>query len=239
MKRNNIFMWAYITFILLCTLFRIVFCFSLWQPIVLAVTVSSIFFAAESFFSLQSRACNNMKGEAEKYISMIKDQMEPAFVKVKILCKNEKHLHPENQTNSLLYEKADSIESKLNGRRAKLENIIASLENSAKKYNEAENVAAFLGFLCLFLLLLIGSIMPVPQIVQEILTVFSFAIVLVSQQLDELYSKEIREIAMLSEEIICAIKELSKETEETNKVLEQIIEKKKQNVDAEECSYAD
>lgn len=52
MKRNRLFMWAYICFIVIATILRLFTSYVLWQAIVVAVTVSGIFFALEQLFSV-------------------------------------------------------------------------------------------------------------------------------------------------------------------------------------------
>lgn len=60
MNRNRFFMWAYITFVVVAAILRMCFEFSVWTPIVVAISISSVFFSAEDF-------CNRISKYYEEY----------------------------------------------------------------------------------------------------------------------------------------------------------------------------
>lgn len=68
MKRNDIFMWAYITFVFFCIVLRIFWSFPLWGAVVLAITISSMFFAVEDICSSIARFSKETCDIADNFI---------------------------------------------------------------------------------------------------------------------------------------------------------------------------
>ena len=72
MKRNDIFMWAYISFIFVCIILRMNWAFPLWGAVVIAITISSVFFATEDLLSSVARFLQETCDVADKFIETAK-----------------------------------------------------------------------------------------------------------------------------------------------------------------------
>lgn len=195
MKRNNIFMWAYISFIIISALLRIFVEFSLWSPIVLAITASSVFFALEDLFASLYHflkdsldISNNFALEARKKYDRDMEILAKIDETISLYKDSQYDLSDINSTHEPM-------------RKTLLEigEIICSVErnNETKrsklnKHKKAANCFAYFGFLCLFCTLIIASSITVPGIVQEILTVVPFAMILITQQLKSISAEKNR-----------------------------------------------
>ena len=76
MKRNNMFMWAYISFIFVSICTRIHCEYSLWSPLVMAVTISSILFAIEDLSSSFEKKLNDSCNTLETFVIKARKETE-------------------------------------------------------------------------------------------------------------------------------------------------------------------
>lgn len=192
MKRNNIFMWAYITFIIASALLRIFVDFYLWNPIVLAITVSGIFFALEDLFASLYHSSKDNLEIVDSFISEIRKKDD-----------KERRVLEKMGEAITLYEDSiqdviskDLYESLRRGYQETYE-LICLLEKGNKEkrnelntYKKAAAFWSFFGFLCLFCTLIIATSLAVPEIVQEIFTVVPFALILITRQLNGILSEK-------------------------------------------------
>jgi len=196
LKRNAIFMWAYITFIGISVILRAILDFSLWNPIIFAITFSSMFFAIEDFFTLlyqtKKKSCDitddfvtrarTKKEEALSFFLKLDESVEKYKDTECDLTKlQEKAITPKNRIKKVL-EIIDDLE-KLNFEDRKKE----------KKFKIASYIFAYIGFLLLFVSLIVATLITVSPLIQEIITVVSFAIILITQQSNNHFLEKIEE----------------------------------------------
>ena len=220
MKRNAIFMWAYITFIGISVILRVILDFTLWNPIIFAITFSSMFFAIEDFFTLlyqtKKKSCDitddfvtrarTKKEEALSFFLKLDENVEKYKDTECDLTKlQEKALTPKNRTKKVL-EIIDDLE-KLNFEDRKKE----------KKFKIASHIFAYIGFLLLFVSLIVATLITVSPLIQEIITVVSFAIILITQQLNNYF-----------------IDKIEKENKENKELLQKIVTESDQWADIKE-----
>ena len=79
MKRNNIFMWAYISFIGISVALRLLLNYSLWNPIIFAITFSSMFFAIEDFFTLLYQTKRKSCDITDSFVTSARAKKEAAL----------------------------------------------------------------------------------------------------------------------------------------------------------------
>lgn len=191
MKRNNIFMWAYISFIIFSALLRIFVEFSLWSPIVLAITVSSVFFALEDLYT---SLCHSLKDSIDIVDNFLSEERKKYDREMRYVAKLGRAISLYEDSIQDIMSK-DSYESFRDSYR-EADDIICSIEkgneekrNKIKIYQKATNTCAYLGFLCLFFTLIIANSLTVPEIVQEILTVVPFALILITRQINGIFAE--------------------------------------------------
>lgn len=90
MKRNNIFMFAYIVFVFLCSLIKPFYDFPMWSRIVVAVTVASWVFAISDCLSCIS---NIQKELVDTQLPLV----QTAMIKIGLI---KKHLIKRNSNGS-------------------------------------------------------------------------------------------------------------------------------------------
>ena len=194
MKRNAIFMWAYITFMGLSIILRLFLEYEFWNPIVLSVTLSSIFFAFEDLFSLLYQTQKNSCDMIENFV------------------KNARHKKQEdlsffNKYNELIEQfidkkptlvAAQKISHKQIKRLEEVLEVIAELEEinlkerkKEKTFNLFSCIFAYIGFLLLFISLIGSTLISIPSLIQEIISVVSFTIILITQQINNMLIEKI------------------------------------------------
>ncbi len=197
MKRNTIFMWSYISFVFICTISRLFFNFSLWNSVVLSITISSMFFSIEDLCRSLSMSLKRSLDIAEPLVSNVTESIDKDL---------------------LFFSKADEVMDKYTGtkfdfgemremfrgakaRAEKIKEDVNTLyeksikgRKSEKRYANAADIFVYLGFLCLFCTLIITSFITIPNLLQQILTVTSFTIILITQQLNNSTSERIAKV---------------------------------------------
>ena len=243
MKRNNIFMWAYITFILLCSIIRVFADFSLWSPIVLAITISGVFFAIEDLFS---SLANSLKGSidiADNFIVHVRENINKDLKfceKVENITElyngTEHDLSDVKKSFAPLFLKVHEMDDEL----SKFETRNINNKKKRKKICRIANIFAYIGFLCLLFILVIASFVNIPTIIQDVVTVVPFAIILITHQINSNTTERLKKESLDSQDA------LNKHLAATNKLLESeekfnylinLIEKAEE--DSEVMNYAD
>lgn len=195
MKRNSIFMWAYISFIIFSVLLRIFVEFSLWRPIVLAITVSSVFFALEDLYASLYHSLKDSLDISNDFASEARKKYEK---EMKILTKIDESvpLYKDSQYDitdiNCIYEPARKGYLEIDEIICSVERDNEAKRNKLNKYRKATYCLAYFGFLCLFCTLIIVSSITVPEVVQEVLTVVPFAMILITQQLKSISAEKNR-----------------------------------------------
>lgn len=196
MKRNAIFMWAYISFIGISVLLRIFISYTLWNPIVIAITFSSMFFAIEDLFSLLYQTLKSSNDISKKFIKEMRDKRKEAllfFVKLEEIARNYKGT---KYDMTELKEFSEGPQKRIQDTLEILneyEQFNSKERGKEKKLKRCANVFAFIGFLLLFCSLILSTIIPVSALIQEFITVLSFTIILSTQQLKNIFRKKLDE----------------------------------------------
>lgn len=198
MKRNNIFMWAYIVAIIFCMGIKSFIDYSMWKPIVLAVTVSSMFFSLEDLFSSIYRTLEESCNHADRLIFEVTQLLNEEYAVISKIDKKKKMFAESNHT----YENTQELYNKL---KSPVDKVKSTVENYAQKYTSIKGnlkayriitiVFAFLGYLVLFCILFFSQFIQLSTIFQEQLTVLSFAIILITQQINESLTGKIKKNA--------------------------------------------
>lgn len=241
MKRNNIFMWAYIVAIILCIFRRMNEDFSAWSPIVLAVTVSSMIFAVEDLGKSLYQILDDNLQYMESYISEIKDNLEEEGI---ILSRVAKKLAGVSESKERK-KRIESTEESVNKAMRFTYEKISQYEKSKILYQRIIetcqwniDVLTFLGFLSIFLILFFSEDIKLSIEDQEQLSVLSFVVILITQQINQFTTdnikKHINNLEGLRNENMNAIDEAT----ELEKMVDCFVEKR-ESLDMEATVNAD
>lgn len=196
MKRKSIFMWAYITAICACAILRAYTDYDQWDPIVFAITVSSAVFAIEDLFSSVCRASHDSCDLLEDYIAKAKTNAERDKAFFERLEEKANTQSFTREKHAELFESNDSLLAVINeaiSGAKEVELKIADRREKLKIYDHFSSILAYIGFLCLFCIVFFSSFVSLSSTILEILTVFSFAVIMATQQLNQYFAKRIEE----------------------------------------------
>ncbi len=184
MERNNKFMFAYILFIVFCGFARLFVEYSAWEEIVAAVTCSSWFFAVSDSYRADIE-------DIQEYINITSNYSTSCLKSIKIII--------EGIQNSISQAKADVNVNRDNvDYVSKGEDIIQTLEeiipyfqdkekeskdkqSKIKRKEIGETIFTIGGYFTFFVILTFNTIAEIAIAVQDVLTVFAFASILVTQ----------------------------------------------------------
>ena len=79
-----------------------------------------------------------------------------------------------------------------------LKELNEKAKSQEKHWNTATSIFAFMGFFVMFLILILAMVFSIPQMAQEIITVVSFGIILITQQINRIETERIRQESELS-----------------------------------------
>lgn len=237
MKRNNIFMWAYITFIGISVALRLFFDYTLWNPIVFAITFSSMFFAIEEFFGLLYQTKKKSCDITESFVTKARAKREDALSFFLKLDESAKKYKDSKYDLSELQEAATIPKSRIEKTLemiSDLEKLNSEDREKEKKFKIAAHIFAYIGFLLLFVSLIVATLITVSPLIQEIITVVSFAIILITQQSNNHFVDKIEEENKRSSELLHRIIEDSDGWLELKNKFEKIIECIEDNISTTE-----
>lgn len=196
MKRNNIFMWAYISFIFMGALARLFFDYSLWIPLVLAITLSSILFAIEDLFSSLEKALGDSCDIEDDFVLKARKRAENGLAFLKKVDKNASIYRGSKYDLSDIQSSFEPMKTHF----VAIMQVISTFERDSqckrkaqKRYQKISNCFTYLGFLLLFCTLIFATQITISPVAQDILTVLSFAIILITHQINSSKSREIKE----------------------------------------------
>lgn len=220
-------MLAYIAFMLLSVVIRIFLNYDLWEPLVLAISISSVFFAADGFCNSVAHSIKGSCDIAREFISESKKNCQKDAL---FLAKVEKISETYQGDNDDLPEFVRSY-SPLKDQHAQMvqgieqfEADVMSKRRTQKRFAKWASIFAFAGFLVLFLALIIGQYIPLPAIVPEMISVVSFAIVLFSQLIDGIADERIKNDLKNKREAIRRQEEIRNAFENTEQELDKYME---------------
>ena len=207
-------MWAYITFIGISVILRAILDFSLWNPIIFAISFSSIFFAIEDFFTLLYQTKKKSCDITDDFVTRARTKKEEALSFFLKLDENVEKYKDTECDLTKLQEKAITPKNRIK----KVLEIIDDLEKlnfedrkKEKKFKIASYIFAYIGFLLLFVSLIVATLITVSPLIQEIITVVSFAIILITQQSNNHFLEKIEEENKRNNELLHRIVEESDE----------------------------
>ncbi len=185
MKRNNIFIWAYITSVGFCIILRLFTEYSLWTSVVSAVTVSSAFFAVEDMLRLLCSSINDSCEILEYYITKSSDLFlknsdfyfnagGDGFLYQKYADVVPKALKEYKEAEAFTKEWIQDIDS--------TKEKLLNFRKQEKKFEMFADACAFMGFLSLFCFVFLSQYISISALTQEVFTVISFMTILVTHQ---------------------------------------------------------
>ena len=187
MKRNNLFMLAYIIFIFVSSWLRVVYDYPMWPKLVAAITIASFFLIiSDLVYSLIKNTYENMQTETE-YIAVIQEEFG-AMEKYAQEYLKEKVDKIDEIKKVKIEETIESMDGKLKSIRERAKNII----NYCEKYKIVADTFTVLGFLSFFFILVFETVSSFIIGILDLITVLSFGFVLLTQYFSE---KQINDIA--------------------------------------------
>ena len=216
MDKNNIFMWTYITFIFICCSVRTIIDFTMWNSIVIAVTVSSIFFSFEGLFSSMSDTYKKTSIIIERCVTetqkLLKTDMnsEKRIIDEYAKYKN-KNPHIDDVFHN--WENLQKCNKEISVQIKNIESLCNTAKRSRRTYNILAMAFAFCGFLCIFLIMIFVSYFYIPTKIQEIITVSSFGIILFTQQVNNISINNIKLQENATEDILVKYRAAVEETQ--------------------------
>ncbi|MBD5161640.1 MAG: hypothetical protein HDT14_06440 [Oscillibacter sp.] len=205
MRRNNLFMWAYISFVFISVVVRLLVDYSLWAPLVIAITISSIPFGIEDLFISLSKSLNDSCDIKENFTSIFRRRAEKELCFFENVSQRKEFFKNEMYDISSLQETWEHSKDRLSGmiqRIAYVENASKVERERQKRYEKTANVFSYLGFLSLFCSLIFTSLITIPTHIQEVFTVFSFGIILMTHQINVDISTKIKDDSIKFQDIL-------------------------------------
>ena len=184
MKRNDMFMLAYIIFMVIAVVTRIFFDYQMWKPLVAAITCSSWMFAVADHYLLVSN-------EVLKLTSKQKELMEYAlkqYTKTATAIDNRieslnNSRNKDSATSSInneleyLFKTKSNLSFCQNGY-SKMEKTLNSIINKNKKHQQEARIYTVVGFLLFFCTITFEPISSFAIKIQDLLSVLAFTMIL-------------------------------------------------------------
>lgn len=167
----------------------------MWSPVVLAITISSSLFAIEDLYASLARSLASSCEIASGFIS---EAVQRATEDMRFFTRiDNAAIYYEGTDHDLTEVKKSFAPIKKKTQEClecitEIELQTAIKQRKTKQYQKIANVFAFFGFLLLFCILIFASHITIPTIAQEYITVFSFVVVLVTQQTNSVSSERIK-----------------------------------------------
>lgn len=227
MKKGNLFLLAYILFICISIFIRIKTDYPIWNSLVLAISISSIFFSYETLFSSSCSELERLANNSDDLISIMEktnasdfksiEEIKMIYASYNLDCTNlgeiEKCLVNENKINNELKQENKKMKSKM------------------KVFKIISNCFTFLGFLSLLVIMAFSEQTIWLTTYQDIISAFSFVFILSTSLIDDLASKNREKIFSQSREIIFKQEKSSKYFDLLKEKCKQLIQSK------QECDF--
>lgn len=174
MKRNTIFMLAYIAFVVICFIVRLFWDYPMWDNIVIAITISSVFFAYADMFHIIAESIEKSKELSLNQCNRMKGIVDSTMNNLRRLKANIDEIHEK-----------DSLRKSLENY-TKMRDNLSALEKSYTNLKIVnlcrciENVNLFIAFLLLLCILVFQSLAERLLSVQSYATVLAFIMILLT-----------------------------------------------------------
>lgn len=195
LKRNDVFLFSYIAFIVICLFVRSWGEYGSWPAIVSAIAISSALLTCAEYFGIYANYFSRRSDADEEFVKSIRCRNLDARQEIIKLCDtlaktNIEGLETSEDIKNFTQVSDGTIrfESFLDD----YEKLISSYRNKQKAYNIVANtfrVAAFLAFLCIITFPVLAEGMYAAQ---DIVSVLAFLLILISQYVSSLYSNKLQ-----------------------------------------------
>ena len=210
MKRNSMFMLAYIIFIFISLIVRFFFDYELWAPIISAITIASCMFAVSDIFHT---AATTYSDDAKTFIPMLDGALQK-IERIEATYKaNELGISRCKEMGSGLAGVLSEWPTMVNKTKSELNNIKKTVNRKmtvAKVYNSLVNPLTVIGFLSFFCTITFEPINNLMVSVQDYLTVFAFGIILVTQYFSNCSKEQHEELEAHYNEANSVLEDLDK-----------------------------
>jgi hypothetical protein len=190
-------MMAYIAFIILCAIVHDAYPIPSWEKLVSAITVSSAFFAfADPFLALANamnrviRSADNYCNETMNSIGVERAELNKISIALEVNDLDspliEKNKRLVNEVLSLIAELEDSLNE--------TKQITLAGKKLAKRETRAGASLTIIGFFLFFCIITFPPISSFAIKLQDTITIFAFALVLLSQFIQDGLSDKVEEI---------------------------------------------
>lgn len=174
MKRNNIFMLAYIAFVAVCLIVRIFWNYPMWDNIVIAITISSVFFAYADMFHIIAGSIETAKRLSLEQSNRMMGIVDNTMNHLRKLKANTDDDREKERLNESI-DRYSEMRNKLNQVRKKYVNL--KIVNVCRN---VENASLFIAFLFLLCALVFQSLTKKLISVQSYATVLAFLLILLT-----------------------------------------------------------
>lgn len=214
MKKNNLFMLAYIVFSVLCGVVKIFWDYPMWTTIVGAITTASCIFAISDFLHTQ----------AATYMALAKEQTyhsesalgEITFIRKALLMRIkqvETHYVEKTYTREEELAFCASSQQRIDSLEKDFQRTIKIINKPIKSAKTTLNISTgltLIGFLSIFCCMTFEPIACFFDQYQEEMTVWAFAIILLTQYLDGWFSEKKEDISKNGKQLTDALDAIRK-----------------------------
>lgn len=229
MKRNNLLMGAYITFVFLCFIIRAFVEYPIWNAIVAAVTFSSAFFACSDFFFGYSKSLADTCDIADEFICVTIKKLNAETKSFAEINGQMDSISKEIFDFSEMREAIIPIQSKHDEMTSWIEGYANETQAKRKKAKNNKFIAELLTFFGFLVFLCILAFLPITDAVveaQDILSVLAFAVILLSNLIGTIQTEKLEKDKIESQSAKksyeeCRVK-LKEMRERVNKLVKEI-----------------
>ena len=198
MKRNRLFLGAYIVFIFFCAIVKCFWDFPLWNAFVVAVTTASGILALADLFYIQGK---HWKANAEEQYRSSEEALLEVELINNALSKRLRQLN--NSNDNTLHSKEDDIAHYKNAQDSALgfqkqylllKSDACNQKTTAKAIEICSNVFTILGYLSLFSILIFEPLASVLFAFSDMITICSFGIILLTQLIDDICEERLNKL---------------------------------------------
>lgn len=193
MRRNNIFMGAYIVFVFICFFARLKSEYSAWPSVVSAVAISSAFFAFADFLYIYAQSLRGICDVTNSYISDAREMLDEErwiFLgfreRIRECSLEEFDFSEMTKLIDLVMEENGKTEEWIK------ENEAATLkkQKEVKRDKAAAAFLTFLGFLLFLCIVVFDTLATACVAIQDTISVFAFGLILVTQYVHTILSEK-------------------------------------------------
>ncbi len=197
MKRNDIFFLTYIGFLVICFIVRLFHVFSLWNSIVSATTIASALLAVAELFSVSAKESGKMYNDLTSFDYSLNSKVVELKDQMRIARNNSEEMTARFKSFDMSI--AEGYINSFNKKVLDAEKALADTSSYAeeaksleKRYSIISGVFTALGFLSFLCIMTFETLSLHAQKLQDMLTVGSLAIVLVTQYLGNRFDSQHR-----------------------------------------------